>query len=443
MPDQSFTLRIESMAYGGRGVGRRADGKVVFVPLVIPGELVQASVVRDRKGYIEARLEDVIEAAPSRVDAPCALFAQCGGCDWQHISYDAQVSLKNDIVREQLTAKAAIPPHGLEEPVASPLKYGYRCHALLRCMQQDGSRFGFFRRQSNSIVPFERCFILNDRCADVLEGLRDALSQVRMRGLESLEVHAPGDDALVRACLVRPFRQKDLMILEDAYHSAGIHGLSCMTRTGRVREHVFGELSCTYELSLQAGTVRLSSGFGGFIQANMGINRSLVSHVLHCADGSGNVLDLYSGSGNFSIPLSLGAEQVTAVERSPTLAKNGEALARENGCENIRFMSRDVMQAVSELHEQGMHFDTIVLDPPREGAREVVCELPGLNADRIIYISCNPSTLARDLAMLAPAYEVASVRIFDMFPQTYHIETVAALTRKPHPAHAAAPCDGQ
>ena len=417
------------MAYGGAGVGRRDDGKVVFVPLVLPGDHVRVSVHREHKGYIEARLEVLLESSPWRVEPDCPYFSECGGCDWQHIAYTNQVFLKRSIVQEQLGRKG-ITASVMEEPVPSPNQIGYRCHAMVRCSPSEKFQYGFFRKQSNSIVTVEKCLVLNCRSQDVIDRIGGLLDAGPLVPLDALEIHAPSEEVLVRAYLRGPARRETVDRLHLMYQTMGLKGLSCMFQDGHGTEFVFGDSSCSYAMNISGRPMTFASSFGGFIQANLEVNRSLVEEVLGKASGSRTVLDLYSGSGNFGIPLSTQVEKVVAVEQDAMLIETGKTLGGKNGCPDIRFIHDDAGRAVRRLGREGRRFDTVVLDPPREGAREVVKLLCSMKSDRIIYISCNPSTLTRDLVELVRGgFSVKSVRLFDMFPQTYHIESVTVLQR--------------
>jgi 23S rRNA (uracil1939-C5)-methyltransferase len=216
--------------------------------------------------------------------------------------------------------------------------------------------------------------------------------------------------------------------MEQIYRELDISGLSLVAHGVRRSDHVLGQRSCRYSLSPHGREIHLSCSFGDFLQANMPVNKALVEYVMDLAQGSEKVLDLYSGSGNFSIPLSLVASEVVAIERNQKLASLGKIIAKKNRAGNAKFLALDAMKAVKSIRDEAVAFDTVVMDPPREGAREVVQIIPDLHPARIIYVSCNPSTLARDLAVLCRGgYDLKQVRVFDMFPQTYHIESVAYL----------------
>jgi 23S rRNA (uracil1939-C5)-methyltransferase len=430
MEDGYFALQIESMAYGGSGVGRREDGKVVFIPRVIPGEKVAATVRKEHKSYIEAEVKELLEASPCRVTPPCPYFYECGGCDWQHIMYREQIALKQGILKAQIVAKNPKTDFFFDNPEISPKEFGYRCHAVVQCMHKDGFDLGFFRKQSNTVTPFDQCLILNEHCQTVLNQLRKLLRDHLIAGLDFIEIHAPMDEVLVRVFLKGALSKDALDFFQGVYRVIALSGLSIFSKDNLWHEHVFGKRFCSYDITVHGGKVMLAGSFGGFIQANMYMNQRLVEYVHNSTKGSKKLIDLYSGAGNFSIPLSFQADEVLAVEQDEGLVKAGADLARKNGCRNIRFINEKAARTLKWLEKEGVSFDAVVMDPPREGAQEIVRIIPRMKMNKVVYISCNPSTLARDLAILIKeGFKLKSARFFDMFPQTFHIESVSVLER--------------
>jgi 23S rRNA (uracil1939-C5)-methyltransferase len=430
MKDGYFALQIESMAYGGSGVGRREDGKVVFIPRVIPGEKVTAAITKEHKSYIEAEVKELLEASPYRVTPPCPHFFECGGCDWQHIMYREQIALKQGILNAQIVAKIPKTDLFFDNPAISSKEAGYRCHAVVQCTHKGGFDIGFFRKQSNTITTFHQCLILNERCQAVLDQIREMLRGHLIDGLDSIEIHAPMDEVLVRVFLKGALSKDTLDFFKGVYKVVALSGLSIFSKDNLWREHVFGKRLCSYDITVHGRKVLLAGSFGGFIQANMYMNQRLVEYVHDCTKGSKKLIDLYSGAGNFSIPLSFKADEVLAVEQDEELVKTGADLARRNGCRNLRFINEKVARTLKWLEKEGVSFDSVVMDPPREGAQNIVRILPRMKMNKIVYISCNPSTLARDLAILIQeGFRLKSARFFDMFPQTFHIESVSVLER--------------
>jgi 23S rRNA (uracil1939-C5)-methyltransferase len=424
MTSDSFTVTIDSLSYGGRGVGRRQDGKVAFIPFVIPGETVRARVEREHPSYCIAEAAEILDPSPERIAPVCSLFTQCGGCDWQHIPYPSQLQWKNRILLDEVSRALRMEGITAQPPVPSERTYGYRGHAVLQC---HGSTMGFFRKKSNSIIPVDTCPVLNQRIQDLIPGLKEILKGSGLQAIRSIEIHFPDQEAILEVNCGKGNKKVFQMAMEKMRSELGINGVSFVSPFGR---QVLGNEACSYGLEVKGERVLVSSSFGEFIQANLQVNLAMVDHVAGLAAGSGTLVDLYSGSGNFSIPLARSIGKVFAVEWSKGLVAQGKASASRNRVGNIEFMATDAASAVREMKLRGMTPDTIVLDPPREGAKDAAPLLPGLGAQRIIYISCNPTTLARDLKpLIQDGYSLKGLRLFDMFPQTYHIEAVACLHR--------------
>lgn len=430
MGTDTFTVTIESLSFGGRGVGRRADGKIVFVPAVVPGEIVRVRTSKEYPSYTLACIDEILETSPERVEPRCPLFPACGGCDWQHIAYTRQVEWKKNILAAEIEKVCHCSPEKDLEPVQSEKIYGYRGHTVVQCRNKPGFSMGFFQKRSKRFIDFEQCPILNPKIQSTLGDLRKILSENHIHGLYSIEIHAPGDDVILLARCNAAARQNDIRTMNRIYNELDISGVSFIMFSTRRSDHVLGQRFCRYEIPTEVGIVQLSSGFGGFIQANMQINTALIGYVMDLARDSINILDLYSGSGNFSIPLAKVAKNVVAIERNQRVASQGRINAKKNTAPNVRFLSMDVGKAVASIQNEMLRFDTIILDPPREGAKDIIKFLPESGASRIIYISCDPSTLARDLKSLMDAgFFLRHTRVFDMFPQTYHIESVSFLER--------------
>lgn len=430
MTSDTYSITIESLSYGGRGVGRRSDGKVVFVPMVLPGETVRIRTDKEYSSYSKADLVEVLEKSPERIDPECGIFSVCGGCDWQHMPYPVQAYWKDVILGNEIARVDRNCTFQQLKAFPSENIYGYRGHTILQCSHASGLKIGFFRKRTNSIVEFDRCPVLGTRVQEIACGLKAILKDHPVPGISSIEIHAPQRESILLVNCEGLEKRKAIHLMEKMYEDLGLTGVS-IASTGRNRsDYVLGQRFCRYSFDAGGKTIELSSTFGGFIQANLQVNSALVEHVLALAGGSRNILDLYSGSGNFSIPLARTAGKVTAVEKSEKLVSLGRISARKNGVENISFLALDANEAAESIGKDEHGFDTIVLDPPREGAKDVSRHLPGIGPSRIIYVSCNPSTLARDLKLLTNAgYILKSIRMFDMFPQTYHIESVACLER--------------
>jgi 23S rRNA (uracil1939-C5)-methyltransferase len=425
----SERLCIDALAYGGSGVGR-LDGKAVFVPLTAPGDQIRCRIVQDRKRYAEAEMIELLEAAPQRRVPPCPVFGDCGGCQWQHLPYGEQCRWKERIFAETLQRQARIEASVLRPLVPAPDEWGYRSRVQFKCRQTEGGFvMGFYRRGTHYVIDVASCPIAAPRLNEVLALFRrwlpesscpqlvpQADMEVDDEGRVRVTVHALGPAGPALAEYLRP-------LAEQA-------GISLYMQFGRKETllQVCGE-EALHILPLGAGSLRLAYGAGGFAQINLEQNRQLVREVCSAAalTGREKVLDLFCGMGNFSLPLALQAGEVVGIENYAPAIRQAELNARANGLSHTRFQSRPAEAAIRDV-TAAKAFDLVVLDPPRTGAYEVVRELVRLRPPRIIYVSCDPPTLARDLVpLLHGGYEVVSSRPFDLFPQTYHSESVTVL----------------
>jgi 23S rRNA (uracil1939-C5)-methyltransferase len=420
-------IRIESLAYGGSGVGR-LDGKAVFVPFTAPGDLVECRLTVEKKRYAEGEMVALLGAAPVRRTAPCPVFGQCGGCQWQHLPYREQVRWKEIIFTDTLKRRCGLENAPLPLLGAAD-EWGYRSRVQIKCRQtQAGFVTGFYRQGSHYVVDIDHCPITHSRLNEILRFLKPELAgspfashmpQVDMAvdddGRVRIVVHYIGPDAAAIASFLRPLAENG--------------GFATFLQTGRKEtiRHIAG--SEDLEIRLDSPPLRLCYGPGGFAQVNLAQNRRLVEEVVAAAalTGKERVLDLFCGMGNFSLPLAIGAAEVIGVEDyAPAIAK-----ARQNaqrlGITNTRFLTGAAAEMAVSLGHEG-RFDLVVLDPPRTGAYDVVRKLLLLKPRRIMYISCDPSTLARDLMpLLHSRYHVVRSRPLDLFPQTFHMESMTLL----------------
>ncbi len=404
---KEFALSLESMAHGGDAVAHHR-GQVVFVRGGIPGERVRVRVTDHRKSFLRATVVDVLEPSADRVTPPCPYAARCGGCQWQHIAYPRQVSTKTDIVRDTLARIGGIPEAPVHRmlPAASPL--GYRNHIQVR-QTRDG-RLGLQARESHCIVPMDRCL------------LADPIVQGLWRDLVALGM--PFRRASLRASIRTG---ETLVVLESARRpdAVALPAGSWVWMNHDGPEVLQGQP--WYHEQVAGRRYRVSAG--SFFQVHTRQAEELVRTVL---EGLGpgpkdNILDVYSGVGMFALRLADHAQRVLGIEAAgPAVA---DARANATDLANISWHTGRAEQVLSQLDG---HWNKAVLDPPRAGcAPEVINELARLGVERIAYVSCEPSTLARDLRRLRGlGYRLLRVQPVDMFPQTFHIESVSLIERE-------------
>lgn len=413
-----MTLQTELPVYGGAALARQ-DGKIYFVQGAIPGERVEARITEEKSDYAHAETVTILESSRDRVIPPCPIYGTCGGCQQQHVAYERQVLLKEAVLSDTLRriGKYMVPlSASLVE--ASPWAYRHRAQ-----FKHDGKCFGFYRTASRDVVDVERCLVVCDAMNAMLTRIRSALSRQQSFAAALSELHLASNNQETAAhCKIRSGADLPPGVYEQFCDLTGLRGLT--VQSGRDEVARYGEPSVEFDLAGLSYEVSATSFFQGHWQ----LNRRVVAAVCDALRplAGKRVLDLYAGAGNFSLPLAGEAAEVVAVEEHPAAVLSGMDNCRRNGIENVRFVQSSLEQFVPDAA-----IDAIVLDPPRLGlSHRVVETVLKVHAGRIVYVSCNPSTFARDLRKFSETYEISDVRLIDFFPQTYHIEAMAVLERR-------------
>jgi len=421
-------LKIESLAYGGKGIAR-ADGQVLFVDGALPGDLLTCRVTREKKRYAEAVVEELITPSPARRTPPCPVADQCGGCQWQALNYAEQCRWKQSIFTDLLQRNVGIGLERIEPIVPAPDEWGYRSRVQFKCVAANG-RFltGFYRTGSHVVVDVDACPVVDPAVNAVLARLKPIIAgSSYLRGIPQIDMES-GSDGQVRVVIhaLRHGRQiADLC--RPLAEEAGFSLLVQSTPSGKPQV-LHGPADLTVQVD--DPPVSLRYGPGGFAQINQAQNRALVEAVLASANlkRTESVLDLYCGMGNFSLPLARRAGQVVGVEESAQSIAMARVNATAHQIDNASFYCQSAEGFLRRWRDRP--FDLVMIDPPRSGARAVMDELLECRPGKILYVSCDPSTLARDLTPLVQnGYHVVSSRPFDMFPQTYHLESLTTLIR--------------
>lgn len=348
-------MRVEKLVNGGAGMGT-IEGKAAFVPLSAPGDLLDVEVTADHGGWLEASIVRIEEPAVCRVAPRCPVFGVCGGCQWQHISYEEQLKWKREILRETLARIGREGSPEVLETMASPRQWNYRNRIQLHVDSR--GRIGFYRPRSKAVVEFAECAIADEALNAELNARRAELSK-RDRGI----------------------------------------------------------------------ALRLDDGTGSFVQINSGQNDNLRRTLVEWLGGvpHGTVCELYAGSGNFTFDIARIADAVFATDIDRNAVDAARARQQREGIANVEFMAGEAPRALKRM--QGS-CDALVLDPPRKGCAEAVAAIVELKPRSILYISCDPATLARDLVSLkAHGYRLVKALPVDMFPQTHHIESLTLIAR--------------
>jgi len=432
-PTEEVTLAVETMAHGGAALGR-LDGRVGLIDYAIPGEEVRATVRRGKRDYFAGEAIEVLRAAPERVPPPCPYFGPCGGCQWQHIDYAAQLRFKRDIVEEQLRRIGHLAVAVSAVHSAAPWRYRHSAAIAL------GHAAGFRSRHTRWEIEIRECLIGHPAISvlmDELNGLIARQEIVNFRGklwLEVKVVHPTGraDEPALQAVLkgiagIEPEGQPDIQdALARIAALPSVWSLAFRRAKGGT-EPVKGPLNAPVLVADR--TYQLPAG--SFFQTNLGLLPELLDRIEALATPfrSGTIADLYCGVGLFALWLARRWPEsaLVGIEVDPLAIAAAEATAREWGVENCRFVARPAEKALGELPT----VDLVIVDPPRSGLEEKLLRALIERGPRgFIYVSCEPATLARDLAILAEGgYTTHSVEVFDFFPQTYHVESLAFLTR--------------
>jgi 23S rRNA (uracil1939-C5)-methyltransferase len=426
-----FEFTPQKLVYGGEALGHH-QGRTVLVTGALPGERLEVEEVRTAKGVVHARSVRVLEAAPERVDPPCPYFGRCGGCQYQHLLPERQTDAKREILRETLRRIGQILWDG-EIPTHTAQPWNYRNQAQFKLAGQGDGRveLGFFEAESHRLLPIDNCLIVSPRLNAVLDALRGGEWSEHLAPFREIELLADDRDEEVRITLrAAPDSSRPL----DAQKAEEL-GKRCLdllpgvTSAGVERGrslHVFGKPALTYSVGDFSYQVR----HGSFFQASRLLVPELVKNVT--SDGLEDLpearlaLDLFAGVGLFTLPLARRFGQVIAAESNPLSSRDLALNAR--AFSNVRVAAQPAFDFLRRFAQTGP--DLVVLDPPRAGVSFPTLKLlAALRPQRIHYVSCHPPTLARDLAHLTGnGYRLDSVELFDFFPQTFHIESLARLT---------------
>ncbi len=408
---------VARIVQGGSGLAW-IDGVAVFIPYTLPGETVTVRVTRVRGDYCEGELGEILRPAPERVTPRCPLFGQCGGCQLQHASQAAQLRYKVEALRETLQRIGKVAEPRIEPPIAAPADFHYRSRAQFKVV---GGRIGFYRRRSHRIVSVPNCPLLSDPLNRALAHIRDRLP---LQGISEIEIQSNAAGEILTVLKGQRISEAGCRRFYDALKEIGGRGV--VAYTGR-RRRVFGADALIY--TVRGKTLRVSDR--SFFQINPSVNPLLIETALAWAAPapSDEVLELYSGVGNFTLPFAESARQVTAVESHPAAMRDAQWNLAQTRLSNVTLLETAVEEALASLSRGPRRFAVVFLDPPREGlSAAALTALCALSPGQILYLSCNPATLARDLRAFGQGgYSLHRLVPFEMFPQTAHLEALAEL----------------
>ena len=429
-PAVEMTVRIESLTNDSRGVAHH-EGKAVFVDGALPGELVQCQTTRRSSKYDTAKVVEVLEASEDRVQPRCSAAGVCGGCSLQHMADESQIHAKQQVLLENLMQIGKLRPQTVLPPLHGA-HWNYRRKARLGVKlvpKKGGVLVGFREKQSGYLAVMDRCDVLDERFSNLIIPLRELIGRLSIaRRIPQVEIAAGDDTAVMVFRHLESLSELDQELLKSF---AQQHDVAIMLQGGGPDsiQPLYPASQTLLEYRLDEWDVSIRFRPTDFTQVNASINKLMISRALEllAPEADDEVLDLFCGIGNFTLPLARVSKHITGIEGDSLLVNMARENAMSNGISNADFITADLYDAPldgSWLHRK---WDRILLDPPRSGAMEVIERLPELNPKRIVYVSCNPATLARDCDLLVHKHDfkLSAAGVMDMFPHTNHVESIA------------------
>jgi 23S rRNA (uracil1939-C5)-methyltransferase len=432
-------LEIVSLDQEGRGVARR-DGKAIFIDGALPGERVTASVYRKKPKFELAQVERVLEPVASRVQPKCIYFGLCGGCALQHVDSATQVALKQRVLEDALRHIGKVKPGQMLSPIHGPAwRYRHRARFTARYVpKKGGSLIGFHEKRSSYVADMLSCEVVPERISLLLPRLRELVGGLSIRQrLPQIELaigehQGESADILVLRVLDAPSRDDEARLREFA----DTHHVYIYLQPGGLETTVpfHPPEGADLHYTLREFDVRIYFGPTDFTQVNHAVNQVLVRRAMRllAPQAGERIADLFCGLGNFSLPIARSGAHVVGIEGSEVLVRKARVNAERNGLAgHTRFDAMNLFTMDAEKLAALGRFDRMLIDPPRDGALEVVRSLGDAAPGRIVYVSCSPATLARDADVLVheKGYTLDAAGVVNMFPHTAHVESIALFTR--------------
>lgn len=435
---------IEKLAFGGQGIGKLPGGKVVFVSGAYPGELVEVNIMSEKKDFNIGKVEKIIEKIPERRIPKCPYYRICGGCDFLDLEYEKQLQFKEEIIKDQLFRIAKVPEEFVGKIQESKNEYEYRLKMEFAFDFQKKTILGLKKRNSNKIVEIKNCLLAPKQFNKILEFVPEIVDMYKVpiyKNKNGILKHlvlrySPTENSVMSIFVTKTEKFLEaknianMLFKKVPFITSIVHVMNSSDKIVLRGPYKIlkGEGVINYEFDWEKFQVPPTA----FFQNNYFITGKMIEFLTKSLNLEGNetVLDLYSGLGTFSIRLAALTKYVVAIEGNHVSVKAGKANANINNIRNIKFIESDVEEFLISNEES---FDVVIVDPPRSGlSREVISKIIEMRPRKIGYISCNPSTLARDLKTFLDSgiYELEIVKPFDMFPQTYHIESITILKQK-------------
>ncbi len=429
---KTYELEIESLSHEGRGIAH-LDEKVIFVSGALPGETVIAERAFSRAKFEEADVSKVLVASPKRITPKCCVFGICGGCSFQHLSGTDQIDAKGKWLKDAFEQQAKTEPKNWLEPLQAQA-WGYRRKARLGVRfvaKKDKVLVGFREKKSGWIANMDRCEVLHPSIGEHLVALGNAIEKLSIKSqVPQLEVAVAENNTVLILRHLEPLSVKDEQILLDCAKDLDI---TFYTQSGGEETVKPLEKSVNLTYSHPEHNIEMAFLPTDFTQVNFKLNQKMINLALSLLElnGGDEVIDLFCGLGNFTLPIARYAKHVVGVEGDSGLIERAKENAQRNDIQNADFYKADLFKEVAGFEWfRGKKYNKALIDPARSGAIEIVELLAKLGVERLVYVSCNPATLARDTVRLIEiGYKLESAGVMDMFPQTAHVESIALFTK--------------
>ncbi|QPC45512.1 23S rRNA (uracil(1939)-C(5))-methyltransferase RlmD [Mangrovibacillus cuniculi] len=443
-------VTAEDLTHEGLGVAK-VDGYPIFTPNTLPGEKAEIRVVKTQKGYAFGRLQTLISESPDRVEPPCPIYSRCGGCQTQHLSYDGQLRAKQKQVKDLMKKVAKLPDVPVHPTIGmDEHPWNYRNKAQMPVGEQDGKLVaGFYAKRTHEIIDMDHCLIQQEKNDEVLQIVKAEAERLGVRPYDE-KTHkgtlrhvmtrvgrTSGEIMVVLITRTPSFPQKEALVSALTEKISGLTSVVHNINNKRTNV-IFGEETNTLwgadVIYDNIGDIRFAISARSFYQINSVQTKVLYDKALEYAQltGEENVIDAYCGIGTISLFLAQQAKHVYGVEIVPEAIEDAKVNAKLNNISNATFEAGPAEVVIPNWYKNGITADVLVVDPPRKGCDQALLDtIMAMKPKRVVYVSCNPATLARDLRVLEDGgYKTVKVQPVDMFPQTSHVEAVAMLTLK-------------
>lgn len=426
LPEEPVELSIQSLSFDGRGVAHY-QGKTAFIANALPGEQVLARLTEEKTKFYSGHTDSILVADSHRIEPACPHYQQCGGCDLQHLDNQRQLELKQTQVLDQLERIGQNKPVTTSAPLAAN-SWNYRRSARIGINQlsNDEPIIGFRRRGSHLLTQIDSCAVMDKRVSDIFSKVRYALTDTGdIKHITQLDVDLGDQGGYLSLRLKKELNDQHLEIFTQL---AKYYDLSLQLQLIGTDHYATPTQLASYKVN----QLELQFRPEDFIQVNAEINQQMVDKACQLLNlkADDKVLDLFCGLGNFSLPVAKSGANVTGIEGSLTMTQQAEANALHNGIDNCRFFCANLAEKLTGLQWFKQSYNKVILDPPRTGAATLIPQITKQRPELILYVSCNPGSLARDSKLLKEeGYKLQEFLVMDMFPQTHHIESMALFVR--------------